>query len=103
MKKFKIKASTIARIVALAVALANQCMLLFGQEALPITGELAYQLVSTIFTVVIVAINAWFNNDFTVLARLAGRILDALKDGKVTPEEVQNLLYKTEDTDKTEE
>ena len=102
MENLKIKAGAIARIVALIVALVNQCLVLFGQEALPFTGELVYQILSYAITVIVVVINAWYNNDFTVLARVAGNLFDAMKDGKVTPEEVAKLLEETEETDKTE-
>ena len=99
MKNLKVKAGTIARIVALIVALINQFLVLFGQAALPFTSELVYQIASYAVTVIVVVANAWYNNDFTVLARVAGSLFDAMKDGKVTPEEVEKLL---DATDKTE-
>ena len=99
MKDLKIKATTIARIVALIVVLANQCLALFGQEVLPFTGEVAYQVATFVLTVVVVCINAWYNNDVTPLARLAGKLFDAMKDGKITTDEVEHLI---EDSDKTE-
>lgn len=98
MKSAKIKPGTIARVAALAVALINQCLVMFGKDALPFTGELAYQVVSIVLTVVVVCINAWYNNDFTPLARLSGKLFDALKDGQITPEEVESLLDKTDKT-----
>lgn len=88
----KIKVSTIARVGALVVALANQCLALFGQDLLPFTDNLVYQIISVVATIVIAIISAWKNNDITPVARTAGRVLDALKDGKITEEEVENLL-----------
>ena len=98
MKDLKINASVIARIVALVVVLINQCLVLFGQDVLPFTGALVYEVATFALTVLVVAVNAWYNNDFTLLARAAGKLFEAMKDGKVTIEEVESLL---ENEDKT--
>ena len=92
----KIKVSTIARIGALLVALANQCLALFGQDLLPFTDNVVYQIITVVLTVVMALISAWKNNDITTLARTAGRVFDALKDGKITEEEVENLLKESD-------
>lgn len=100
MKNLKIKAGTIARIVALVVALANQCLALFGQGALPFTSWTAYQVATFVLTVTVGFINAWYNNDFTQAARLTGALLDAIQDGKVTSEEVSQILDKANENNK---
>lgn len=92
----KIKVSTIARIGALLVALANQCLALFGQDILPFTDNAVYQFITVILTITIAVINAWKNNDITPMARTAGKVFDALKDGKITEEEVKNLLKESD-------
>lgn len=92
----KIKVSTIARIGALIVALANQCLALLGRDVLPFTDNAAYQIITIIATVVIAIINAWKNNDITRVARTSGKIFNALKDGKITEEEVDNLLKESD-------
>ena len=91
-----VKAATIARIGALLVALANQCLILFGQNVLPFTENMAYQAVSLAATVVIAAINAWYNNDISKIAILCGRVFDALSDGKITEEEIEKILSDVE-------
>ena len=88
----KIKVSTIARIGALLVALANQCLAIWGQGALPFTENMTYQVISLVATVVLAVINAWKNNDITKVAILAGKVFDSLKDGKITEEEIENML-----------
>ena len=88
----KIKVSTIARIGALLVALANQCIAIWGQGALPFTENMTYQVISLVATVVLAVINAWKNNDITKVAILAGKVFDSLKDGKITEEEIENML-----------
>lgn len=92
----KIKVSTIARIGALLVALANQCLALFGNGVLPFTENMAYQIISLAATIVISVISAWKNNDITKVARLAGKVFDALRDGKITENEVENMLKESD-------
>lgn len=92
----KIKVSTIARIVALLVALANQCLALFGYGILPFTENMAYQVITLAATIIIAVINAWKNNDITKVACLAGKVFDALKDGKITEEEIENVLKESD-------
>lgn len=92
----KIKISTIARIGALLVALANQCLAIFGQGALPFTENMAYQVISLVATIVVAIIAAWKNNDITKLARTAGGVFDALKDGKITETEIENILKESD-------
>ncbi len=92
--KTNIKMSTIARVAALAVALINQCLALFGKGAIPFSENMAYQVVTLLATVVIAAINAWYNNDFTRVARLCGGVFDALSDGKISEDEIKAILEK---------
>lgn len=92
----KIKVSTIARIGALLVALANQCLALFGQDLLPFTDNATYQIITIVATIAIAIYSAWKNNDITPVARTAGKVLDALKDGKITEDEVDNLLKESD-------
>lgn len=95
----KIKGSTIARIAALIVALVNECLALFGRGALPFTENMAYQVVSIVVTIVVAAINCWYNNDITKIARLAGSVFAALKDGRVTEAELQSILNEAKNTE----
>lgn len=95
MQNLKVKASTIARLAALAVALVNQGLAVFGQDILPFTENMAYQIVSLVITVIVVAVNAWYNNDITHVAILSGKVFDALNDGKLTEEEIEAVLKDT--------
>lgn len=102
MKNLKIKKATIARICALVVALINQALVLFGHGVLPITENMAYQIASYAITVFVVLINAWYNNDITKFAILAGGVFDALKDGKITEIEVKKIIAEISDTKEAE-
>ena len=88
----RITPSTIARLGALLVALANQILAIFGKDILPFTEDITYQIISLAATIIIVAINAWYNNDVTKLAVLSGKVLSALKDGKITEDEIITML-----------
>lgn len=88
----KVKVSTIARIGVLIVALANQCLALFGRGSLPFTENMAYQVISLIATIVVAAINCWYNQDVTVLAIIAGKLFSSMKDGKITEEELEEIV-----------
>lgn len=96
MKNLKIKASTIARIGALIVVLINQCLALFGRGALPFTENMAYQVISLVITAIVAGINCWYNQDITKIALIAGKIFDALNDGKITAEEIEALVQSAE-------
>lgn len=85
------KASTIIRCVALVAVLINQALAIWGKE-LPFTGDEIYQTVSLILTVGVSFWSAWKNNDFTSFAILSGKILDLLRSGTLTKEEVEGLI-----------
>lgn len=96
MKNLKIKASTIARIGALLVVLVNQCLALFGKEALPFTENMAYQVISLVVTAIVAGINCWYNQDITKIALITGKLFDALNDGKITEEELEAIVQSAE-------
>ncbi|MBQ3502924.1 MAG: hypothetical protein IJA72_04625 [Clostridia bacterium] len=91
----EIKPSTIARCVVYIVVLINQVLAIFG-KGLPFTANLVYQIASIVLTVVGGIWVAWKNNDFTKLARTAGQVFDALKDGRITENEAKELLESTD-------
>ena len=53
--------------------------------------------VSLISTFAIAVWNAWKNNDFTFAAKLGTEVMQAIKDGKITEEEVKELLDSVDD------
>lgn len=98
--KRNIKTTTIARLSALVIALANQCLVTFGRDLLCFMDNPTYQIVSLIAVVAIAAINAWYNNDISKIALLCGDVFDALSDGKITKEEIETLLVDTKSPEK---
>lgn len=93
MNKIKVKASTIIRTILQIVVYLNQIAAIICQ-ALDVTDNLIYLIISTIFTIIITTITYWYNNDWSGLAKATGEIFDMVKDGKITKDELQEFLDK---------
>ena len=76
----------------MCVVLVNECLAIFGNELLPFTSNMAYQVISLAGTIIISGINCWYNQDVTKVALIAGKIFDALDDKKITEEEIEQIL-----------
>lgn len=72
-------ASTIARTIALALALINQILSASGHSIIPIEDETVEALVSTAFTVVTALAAWWKNNSFTKAAIQGDAAMKAAK------------------------
>mgnify|MGYP001068070601 FL=1 len=70
---------TWARSICLLIALANQCLAIFGKEALPFAENDIYQVVSLLATIITGAIAWWKNNSFTQAAQTADQIMAGMK------------------------
>lgn len=68
----------------------NQVVLVLGQT--PLSDNQVYQIVSLVLTILITMLTYWKNNDWTGMAKTAGKVLDVLKDGEVTEEEVNEFI-----------
>jgi SPP1 family holin len=88
----KIDKGTIIRTVTLILALANQFIAVVGASTF--ANAVWYQVVSLVVTAATALFTAWKNNDFTRFAQLGSGVLHALKDGKITEDEVKELLNK---------
>lgn len=75
------------RIIAMAVS-AIATVVLNLLPAAPASAE----WVTLIATFALAAWNAWKNNDFTVAAKVGTEVMHAIKDGKITEEEVKEIL-----------
>lgn len=91
---------TIIRSTTLVLAMANQVIAIIGASTF--ANSVWYQIASVIVTVISSLVSAWENNDWTYFAKLGTGVLDALEDGKITVEEVQELLDKHKVEEKTE-
>ena len=85
---------TIIRSAVLVLAIINQVIAVLG--ATSFASAMWYQIVSIIATIAAALISAWENNDWTYFAKLGTKVLDALEDGKLTKEEVIEMLKKSD-------
>jgi SPP1 family holin len=90
---------TIIRTALLICALANQVIAIIGMTSF--ASEPLYQTITVIITVLVSALTAWKNNDYTHLAQLAGKVLLALRDGTLDEEEVNEILKKATENKET--
>ena len=79
------------RIIAMAVSASATVTLNLLPDA-PASAE----WVSLIATFALAAWNAWKNNDFTAAAKVGTEVMHAIKDGKITEEEVKDILGSVE-------
>ena len=74
-----ITAGTIARTACLALALTNQILTCFGVQVLPITDDQLNTLITTGLTVGTSVVNWWYNNSFTLPARIGDEHMNAAR------------------------
>lgn len=79
MEKLPVKTETIIRTICLVLALVNQILLAFGKQALPISDEEVYTIVSTVVTIAVAMWNWWKNNSFTQPAIMADQYMEELR------------------------
>jgi len=85
---------TIIRTLVLIVTIINQVVAFISQSS-------RWYLGLSIAALVVSAVIAWWeNNDITPAAQLATKILNALQDGKISAEEVKELLDKQKEKEK---
>ena len=74
------------RLIALAVsAIVTLLMEILGASA-------PLEIIAMVCTFVLSALCAWKNNDFTWAAKVGTNVMNALKDGKITEDEVKGIL-----------
>ena len=75
----KVKAETIIRTIILIIALANQALAIMGKQAIPVTEDEVYQLVTLLITTGAALWSWWKNNSFTLPAIKADEYLEKLR------------------------
>ena len=86
---------TIIRTVLQILAYINQLVALIGKTTFASADW--YQWLSLGLTFLITALTWWYNNDITSAAKWGSKVMDALKDGKITVDEVKELLGGNDD------
>ena len=75
------------RLIAMCVAIVASIVL----GVIP-NGNESLEWVSLISAFALAAWNAWKNNDFTFAAKIGTRVMNAIKDGKITADEIKDFL-----------
>ena len=75
------------RLIAMGVAIVATVVL----ELIPGMND-SLEWVSLISAFILAAWNAWKNNDFTFAAKIGTKVMNAIKDGKITADEVKEFL-----------
>lgn len=78
----KVKPDTIIRTIILIIALANQVLAIMGKQAIPVTEDEVYQLVTLLITIGAALWSWWKNNSFTLPAIKADEYLEKLRREK---------------------
>lgn len=91
---------TAAGILVLLIALINATLQIFGLNIIPIKSEELSNIISTFFLVAMTFRNTWKNCNITTIAQKAQQIADAIRNGELAEEAIEELIAKKEVTKK---
>lgn len=97
MKKININGITseaVIGVLVLLVALINAVLQMFGYNTIPIADADISEIVSSVFLVVAAIYNAYKNRNTSSASQKAQEVTNALKNGELLFEQVDELLYK---------
>ena len=97
MKNINLKgitAETVTGVLILLVALINAVLQMFGINTLPIENEEITSIVSTVFLIVTAFWNTYKNRNISTASQTAQQITDAIKNGEILVEDVNELINK---------
>ena len=89
-----INAETVTGVLILLVALVNAVLQMFGINTLPIESDEVSNIVSTVFLIVTAIWNTWKNRNISTASQTAQQITDAIKNGEILVEDVNELINK---------
>ena len=97
MKNINLKgvtAEAVTGVLVLLVALINAVLQMFGINTLPIENEEVTSIVSTVFLIVTAFWNTYKNRNISTASQTAQQITDAIKNGEILVEDVNELINK---------
>ena len=97
MNKINLKGVTseaVTGVLILVVALVNAVLQMFGVDTLPVDDENISAIASTVFLIVTALYNTWKNRNITTISQEMQVLTDAVKNGEVLEEEIQELISK---------
>ena len=97
MKNINLKgvnAETVTGVLILLVALVNAVLQMFGINTLPIENGEISEIASTVFLIITVLWNTWKNRNISTASQTAQQITNAIKNGEILVEDVNELINK---------
>ena len=97
MKNINLKgvnAETVTGVLILLVALVNAVLQMFGINTLPIENEEVSNIVSTVFLIATALWNTYKNRNISTASQTAQQITNAIKNGEILVEDVNELINK---------
>ena len=97
MKNINLKgvnAETVTGVLILLVALINAVLQMFGINTLPIESDEVSNIISTIFLIATAFWNTYKNRNISTASQTAQQITDAIKNGEILVEDVNELINK---------
>lgn len=88
----KIKPHTWVSIVMVIVVIINYILVALGKPAIDLGEEEITYFVNTVINILFIGYTAYKNNSFTQNAQMADEILYALRDGKITKQELEDFI-----------
>lgn len=97
MKKINLSgvtAEAVTGVLLLVIALVNAVLQMFGINTIPIANEDVSGIVSTVFLIVTALWNTYKNRNISSASQISQEITDAIKNGEILVDEVEELLQK---------
>lgn len=82
----------IIRLGVLLFSLLNIILTACGKNPLPVSESMAYEIISIVVVIAASAWNAWKNNNLTPAAKAGQKVIDAIKNGDITAEKVEEFF-----------
>lgn len=89
-----INAKSVAGVLILVVALVNAVLQMLGFETLPISNEEVSTIVSSVFLIGSAIYTTYKNFNCSTASQTAQRVTDAIKQGEILVEDVDELIDK---------
>ena len=97
MKKINLSgvtAEAVTGVLLLVIALVNAVLQMFGINTIPIADSDVSEIVSTVFLIVTALCNTYKNRNISSASQISQEITDAIKNGEILVDEVEELLQK---------
>lgn len=95
----KIKPHTWVSIVMVIVVIINYILVALGKPAIDLGEEEITYFVNTVINILFIGYAAYKNNSITQNAQMADEVLYALRDGKITKEELETFITEHKNPD----